>query len=75
MWEDSVELSRRFITARDQYAENGSRLQSKALEYTLEMLEKDVKKVKEAKSATEVSEEDAADSSLMETDTQVEIII
>ena len=46
VWEDSVELSRRFITARDQYTENGERLQSKALEYKLEMFEKDIFSIK-----------------------------
>ena len=68
VWEDSVELSKRFITARDQYTENGNRLQSKALEYNMEMLEKDLKVAKETKASTEVAEEDGND--MMETDTQ-----
>jgi len=48
-WEDSVELSRRFIKARDQHCEGGLRLQSKALEYTMEMLEKSVAAAKDGK--------------------------
>ena len=70
VWEDSVELSKRFITARDQYTEAGVRLQSKALEYNMEMLLADIAKAKETKAATETSEEDTSDQSMMETDTQ-----
>ena len=70
VWEDSVELSRRFITARDQFTEQGARLQSKALEYKMEMLENDVKRAKESKAATETVDDDVSDSSMMETDTQ-----
>jgi len=70
VWEDSVELSKRFITARDQYTENGERLQSKALEYKLDMFERDILKAKETKAATETTEEEAPEAAMVETDTQ-----
>ena len=70
VWEDSVELSKRFITARDQYTEKGERLQSKALEYKLDMFEKDIVKAKEAKATTETAEEETSEATMVETDTQ-----
>ena len=70
VWEDSVELSKRFITARDQYTEKGERLQSKALEYKLEMFERDIVKAKEAKATTETTEEETSEATMVETDTQ-----
>jgi len=69
VWEDSVELSRRFIKARDQYTENGARLKSKALEYTLEMLEISLQSSKEGKAGSEVAEEENNDG-MLESGTQ-----
>ena len=69
-WEDSVELTRRFFKARDQFTEGGNRLKSSALDLTLEKVEQDLMASKEAKAATEVAEEDPSESSMMETDTQ-----
>ena len=63
-WEDSVELSRRFIKARDQHTESGMRLQSKALEYTVEMLEKSVAAARDGK--RDEGEKEEGDESLME---------
>ena len=57
-WEDSVELSRRFLKARDQHTESGARLQSPALAYTLENLEKAVQEAKEARVGEDKEEED-----------------
>jgi len=68
IWEDSVELSRRFIKARDQFTENGARLRSKALEYTLGMLEMSVQANKDGKVGTEVTEDD--NDGMVETGTQ-----
>ena len=63
-WEDSVELSRRFIKARDQHTEAGLRLQSKALEYSMEMLERSVATAREEK--RDEGEKEEGDESLME---------
>ena len=52
IFEDSVELQRMFIKARDQYGENGARIVSKAYEYTVEKMEEEVAAVK----ATKVNE-------------------
>ena len=71
VWEDSVELTRRFIKARDEYTEGGVRLKSPALDMTLERVERELLAAKEAKAATEVTEEEPNESSMMETDTQV----
>ena len=60
-WEDSVELSRRFIKAREQFTESGARLVSRAGEYTAERLEKAVKAAKAAKEAKEKPEEEGAE--------------
>merc|ERR1719350_2280228 len=62
--EDSVELSRRFIKARDQHCEAGLRLQSKALEYTMKMLEKSVAAAKDGK--REEGEKEEGEDTLME---------
>ena len=71
VWEDSVELTRRFFKARDQITEGGARLKSEALLLTLEKVEMDLQAAKDAKAGTEVAEEDTSDSSMMETqDTQ-----
>merc|ERR1719348_105319 len=48
-WEDSVELSRHFIRARDRLTETGARLRSRALDYTMEMLEANIQAAKEGK--------------------------
>merc|ERR1712142_68312 len=69
IWEDSVELSRRFIKARDQYTESGARLKSKALEYTLDMLEVSLQASKDGKVGSEVVEEENSDS-MLESGTQ-----
>merc|ERR1719400_2354214 len=63
-WEDSVELSRRFIKARNQHCEGGLRLQSKALEYTMEMLEKSVAAAKDGE--REEGEKEEGEDTLME---------
>jgi len=52
-WEDAVELSRRWVKARDLHTEQGGRLQSRATEYTMDMLEKEVAEAKERKRNTE----------------------
>merc|ERR1719350_147377 len=69
IWEDSVELSRRFIKARDQYTENGARLRSKALEFTLDMFEISVQNSKDGKAGSEVAEEENNEG-MMESGTQ-----
>jgi len=69
IWEDSVELSRRFIKARDQHTENGARLKSKALEFTLEMFEISVQASKDGKAGSEVAEDENNDG-MLESGTQ-----
>ena len=60
-WEDSVELSRHFIRARDRLTEAGARLRSRALDYTMEMLEANIQTAKEGKAKTEVVEEESSE--------------
>ena len=64
VWEDSVELTRRFFKARDEITEGGARLQSEALLLTLEKVERDLQAAKDAEPTTEVG---SSDSSMMET--------
>jgi len=59
VWEDSVELSRRFIRARDSVCEG--RLRSPALEYSLSVLEQDITRQRELKLKTEGPEPMEAD--------------
>ena len=48
-FEDSIELQKIFIRARNQYGENGARIVSKAYEYTEETLEAEIAVVRSSK--------------------------
>jgi len=61
VWEDSVELSRRFIKARDQHTEGGTRLKSKALELTMDILDKKIEESKEKQCTGEVVDDEGSE--------------
>jgi len=69
VWEDSVELGKRFIKARDQHTEGGTRLKSKALELTMEILEKKIYESKEKQSTGEVADDEGSEGMMEATGT------
>jgi len=65
VFEDTVELQKIFIQTRDQMCGNGRILQSRALLYTMDHLNRDVAAIKAGKMASELPEEESNAESIM----------
>lgn len=64
VFEDSIELQRIFIRARDQHGEGGQRLSSRAYDYTLATMEEEIAKVRALKVNEPAQEEESTDAML-----------